>query len=136
MEKISFDIPEAKTEKSESISFAESISERLNSEQFIEKINQFPEKYRDAIIGIAIEYNVLHPDGFGFEECMSKLLQVDRFEDMGNEEETVKIYVDSVAKKLGFSEPFSEDDKRTIYEYISKKTPQGRIRIPRFQRLL
>jgi len=106
--------------------FAENISERLNSESFREYMVQFPIKKRNDVIGLALEYNILHPDGFDFDEFMETLLrevkEVNNFEGRGAKEEiTSQIFIDSVAKKMNISKPFSEDGEKAIFDYLVDK---------------
>ena len=119
------DILETASEKSEASTFAEGLSERLCSEQFLEQIKQFPSRERQTALGIAIEYNILHRDGFGFEESMNMLLEesakVKTFDTIGRKEDvSATLYITSTAKKLGLVEPFSEDDEKAIFEFIAQ----------------
>lgn len=112
----------------ESISFAQAVSERINSESFKEKMLEFPEKERNSVVGLAVEYNILHPDGFGFEEYLTKLSstlsskEVKNFSNSGVKEKLMsEAYINSVSSKFGLSEPFSESDEKQIFEYIADK---------------
>ena len=112
------------TEKRENINFTENISERLNSENFKEYIVQFPEDRRNDVIGLAVEYNILHPDGFAFSEFMKILLdkvkEAKHFDGRGAKEEiTSQIFIDSVAEKMNISIPFSEYGEKVIFDYIA-----------------
>jgi len=116
------EIPES-AETNENL--ATSISERLDSPSFKEKLLELPPESRDAAIGMALEYSVLHKDGFDFDKFTStfhdRLLSLGEKHIYSGKKESMLtgIYIESVAKKLSIERPFQEDDEKRIFTHIA-----------------
>lgn len=112
---------------SDSEKTCENISKYFMSAMFQEQIAEFPDNHRNGIVGVILEYYVLHPDGFQIELFISDL----RDTDYGNPEvgmlsSTSKMQKElllykSVLKRLNLTEPLTLYDTKAAFEYIRER---------------
>lgn len=121
------DVPETSAvdpkESEQGDNWESELSERLNSPEFLEAVRNFPEKYRDKIIGLAVKYNILHRDGFDFQEYLDKLREVVSLLDKPNgdlyfDTANANLYAESIVKKMGLADLSETDREQAILEYF------------------
>ena len=103
--------------------FVERFSGLMTSDKFVSYLTRCPEDRRDQLMGVAIQYNILHKDGFGFNDFMESVVGKIT-EPSGGLPHNFKMsnftgeVIDSVTKKLGLSEIESMESKSRIFDFI------------------
>lgn len=104
------------TELPQAEKFNERLSDFFRSGEFVEFIEQIADFERERAIGVIIDYNVLHRDGFMFPEFQELLRNHGPRDDYA----ISNFYVDSIAKKLKLEDVDSEDSKEQIWRYFHR----------------
>lgn len=93
----------------------------LTSRRFVDKIRQIDEKIRSEAIGKALEYLVLHPDGFEFWEFTESLKDAcANASEHDLDENAAKLYVQSVYRKLKLVDDGSVSSKEKFIDYCTE----------------
>lgn len=93
------------------------ITEALNSDEFLSRLKEFEDKDRNAVIGASLEYMTLHRQGDGLDEFLNSLKngRVDN-------ESISKGLIKSIAQKLEIEDIHSPESQRKIFDYYYTRT--------------
>ncbi|QQG44781.1 MAG: hypothetical protein HYW86_02605 [Candidatus Roizmanbacteria bacterium] len=92
------------------------ITNYLNSNEYIDKLQRFDERHRSEVIGLTTEYFILHPDGQGADDFVRDLQKVD-LGDYEKDHKISKLLADSIAQRLGINDVTSREAVEQIYNY-------------------
>lgn len=96
------------------------VSAIFESRQFLNYLREWPEDLRGYVIGRVVEYYIIHPDGYHLETFLERMKgRADTHVTGGIKVED--IFVRSIAAKLNLAEIESDDAKRMIFDYFSRR---------------
>ncbi len=99
------------------------LSALLNSQETLEAIGEFSEKYRESVIGVIIEFWILFPQATSVAPYLRDLKQNE--ECLGNNYELgmrkSSLLIHRIAEEIALKEVEADDSANAIVQYISEK---------------
>jgi len=100
---------------------ANNLTTLFNSESYIHQLSGFEKGERGKVIGLTLEYGILHPDMFGIEDFLEGVNDED-----GREDKKIAFTMsDSIARKLGVNADTKEGRKKIFAYYNDRVQTDG-----------